>query len=213
MRLLFALAAACLVPTAASALDCAALASTDLPFAVDYEVTTRAPGKPAVTRRQQVQVFRKAGQVTTYTVDSPAIYLRARGANLFFPVEVLYSTERSRPRRWTYSIDPAADHFARRQPLDFVADMTGVDGKSYLSAKMTLSFGESGTQELGGCRFNAVKVRRTLEGLADRHPIANSSDGWVAPELQVALQSTLRTGEVEVTYTPTAMTTDFKPVE
>ena len=64
------------------ALDCAALADTGIPFALpSAEATTRRAGDAATTRSQQTQVFRRGGEVTTYAVDSPAIYLRAGGAN------------------------------------------------------------------------------------------------------------------------------------
>ena len=79
--------------------------------------------------------------------------------------------------------------------MSYGAEMKGAAGKLFLSARMTLSVGESAVQELGGCRFDAVRIRRTLEGSADRQPIAHSRDGWVVPALQAELHATLRTGD------------------
>ena len=199
-------------PSSLRALDCAVLTGTDVPFAVTFEIVTRRAGEAPTTRAQQAQVFRKGGEVTTYTVDSPAIYLRTRGANPLFPVEALYSTEANDPRRWTYSIGPNV-RLMPGQSVRYSADMKGADGKLRMAAGMTLDFLETGILELGGCRFDVLKYRRTLEGLADRHPVSNSEELWFAPALRATLASILRTGDIEITNTPTAISLDFKKIE
>lgn len=199
-------------PSSLRALDCAVLTGTDVPFAVTFEIVTRRAGEAPTTRTQQAQVFRKGGEVTTYTVDSPAIYLRTRGANSLFPVEALYSTEANDPRQWTYSIGPNV-RLMPGQSVSYSADMKGADGKLRVAARMTLEFLEAGTLELGGCRFEVWKYRRTLEGLADRHPVSNSEELWFAPALRATLASILRTGDIEITNTPTAISLDFKQIE
>lgn len=204
-------------PAFGQGLDCAVLTSTDQPFAVTYEVATRAADGTVSTAIQQVQVFRqrsgKASRVTIYTVQSPGMYLRTRGPNLLFPLESYYSTEPQAPRTWAYSVDPASNYLALRQPLSYSADMKGPAGQLFLSARMMLTVGESAAQRLGGCHFDAVRIRRTMDGLADRQPVGHRREGWVVPALQIELHSTLRTGDIEVIYTPTAITGDFKRVE
>lgn len=197
----------------AFALDCAALKGTDIPFALTLEVTTRQAGEAPTTRTQQIQVFRKGPEVTTYTVDSPTIYLRTRGPDPFFPLHSFYSSQADDPRTWTYSVDPAASHPAAGKPLRYSADMKGADGKLRMAATMTFEYVEAGTRQLGGCTFVVAKLRRTLEGLADRQPVSNSSEVWFAPALRTVIASTLRTGNVEVTSTATAIWLEFNRVE
>lgn len=199
-------------PPSLLALDCAVLSGTDIPFAVTSEIVTRRAAEAPTTRTQQTQVFRRGGEVTTYTVDSPALYLRTRGASSLFPVEALYSTEANDPRKWTYSIGPNV-RLVPGQSVSYSADMKGADGKLRMAARMSLDFLETGTLELGGCRFDVLKYRRTLEGLADRHPVSNSEELWFAPALRATLASILRTGDIEITNTPTAMSLDFKWIE
>lgn len=199
-------------PGSLFALDCAALADTDIPFALASEVTTRRPGEASTTRLQHMQVFRRGGEVTTFTVDSPTIYLRTRGANSLFPVEALYSTEPTGPRKWSYSIGPRV-YLAPGQPVSYSADMKRADGTLQMAARMTLELLESGTFELSGCRFKVLKYRRTLEGLADRHPVSNSEELTFAPALRTTLASILRTGDIEVVSAPTAISLNFKHME
>ncbi|TAJ96590.1 MAG: hypothetical protein EPO41_06030 [Reyranella sp.] len=199
-------------PGSLVALDCAALTNTEIPFALASEVTTRRTGEAPTTRLQQMQVFRKGGEVTTYTVDSPAIYLRTRGASSLFPVDAYYSTEPDDPRRWTYSIGPTVQ-FARGQPVRYSADMKHADGKLQLAARVTLELLESGILELSGCPIKVLKYRRTLDGLADRHPVSNSEELTFAPALRATLGSVLRTGDIEVVSTPAAISLDFKYIE
>lgn len=199
-------------PPSLLALDCAVLSGTDIPFAVTSEIVTRRAAEAPTTRTQQTQVFRRGGEVTTYTVDSPALYLRTRGASSLFPVEALYSTEANDPRKWTYSIGPNV-RLVPGQSVSYSADMKGADGKLRMAARMSLDFLETGTLELGGCRFDVLKYRRTLEGLADRHPVSNSEELWFAPALRATLASILRTGDIEITNTPTAISLDFKQIE
>ncbi len=199
-------------PSSLLALDCAVLTGTDIPFAVTSEIVTRRAGEAPTTRTQQTQVFRRGGEVTTYTVNSPALYLRTRGANSLFPVEALYSTEPGDPRKWTYSIDPNV-RLMPGQSVGYSADLKGADGKLRMAARMTLEFLEAGTLELGGCRFDVLRYRRTLEGLADRHPVSNSEELWFAPALRATLASILRTGDIEVASTPTSISLDFKQIE
>ncbi|NQW50652.1 MAG: hypothetical protein HQ465_05365 [Rhodospirillales bacterium] len=196
-------------PGSLLALDCAALTGTDIPYAITFEVTTRRVGEAPTTQTRQMQVFRMAGEVTTQIVDSPAIYLRTRGANSLFPVDVLYSTQADDPRKWTYSIGPTVA-LAAGQPVSYGADLKSAGGKLRLAARVTLEFLEVGTLELSGCRFNVLKYRRTLEGLAEGHPVSNSEELWLAPALRATLASTLRTGDIEVASTPTAISADFK---
>ena len=199
-------------PGSLFALDCAALTDTGIPFAVTSEIVTRRTGEASTTRTQQTQVFRKADEVTIYTVDSPALYLRTPGANSLFPVDAFYSTEPADPRKWTYSIGPSV-HLTRGQPVSYSADMKSADGKIRMAARMTLEILESGSLELSGCRFEVLKYRRTLEGLADRHPVSNSEELTFAPALRIALASMLRIGDIEVASTPTAISLDFKYIE
>ncbi|WP_428680167.1 hypothetical protein [Reyranella sp.] len=199
-------------PGSLFALDCAALTDTDIPFALASEVTTRRAGEAPTTRLQQMQVFRKGGEVTTFTVDSPTIYLRTRGANSLFPVDAFYSTEPNDPRKWSYSIGPTVS-LARGQAVSYSADVKSADGKLRLAARMTLELLESGTLELSGCRFKVLKYRRTLNGLADRHPVSNSEELTFVPALRTTLASILRTGDIEVVSSPTAISLDFKYIE
>ena len=199
-------------PPSLLALDCAVLSGTDIPFAVTSEIVTRRAAEAPTTRTQQTQVFRRGGEVTTYTVDSPALYLRTRGASSLFPVEALYSTEANDPRKWTYSIGPNV-RLVPGQSVSYSAELKGADGKLRMAARMSLDFLETGTLELGGCRFDVLKYRRTLEGLADRHPVSNSEELWFAPALRATLASILRTGDIEITNTPTAISLDFKQIE
>ncbi len=199
-------------PSRLLALDCAVLTGTDIPFAVTSEIVTRRAGEAPTTRTQQTHVFRRGGEVTTYTVDSPALYLRTRGANSLFPVEALYSTEATDLRKWTYSIGPNVS-LMPGQSVSYSADMKSADGKLRLAARLTLDFLEAGTLDLGGCRVDVLKYRRTLEGLADRHPVSNSEELWFAPALRTTVASILRTGDIEVSSTPTAISLDFKKIE
>ncbi|WP_422016006.1 hypothetical protein [Reyranella sp.] len=199
-------------PGSLFALDCAALTDTGIPFAITSEVTTRRAGEAPTTRLQQMQVLRRGGEVTIYTVDSPVLYLRTRGASSLFPVEALYSTEPNDPRKWTYSIEPTV-HLTRGQPVSYSADMKSADGRPRMAARMTLEVLEAGTLDLSGCRFRVLKYRRTLEGLADRHPVSNSEEITFAPALRITLASMLRTGDIEVVSTPTAISLDFKYIE
>lgn len=199
-------------PSSLLALDCAALTGTDIPFAVTSKIVTRRAGEAPTTRTQQTHVFRRGGEVTTYTVDSPSLYLRTRGANSLFPVEALYSTEAADPRKWTYSISPNV-RLMPGQSVSYSADMKSADGKLRMAARMTLDFLEAGTLELGGCRVDVLKYRRTLEGLADRHPVANGEELWFATALRTTVASILRTGDIEVASTPVAISLDFKKVE
>ena len=199
-------------PGSLFALDCAALTDTDIPFALASEVTTRRAGEAPTTRLQQMQVFRKNGEITIYTVDSPAIYLRTRGANSLFPVDAFYSTEPNDPRKWSYSIGPTVS-LARGQAVSYSADVKSADGKLRLAARMTLELLESGTLELSGCRFKVLKYRRTLNGLADRHPVSNSEELTFVPALRTTLASILRTGDIEFVSSPTAISLDFKYIE
>ena len=193
------------------ALDCAALKGTDIPFALTLEVTTHRAGEVPTTRTQQVQVFRKGADVTTYTVDSPGIYLRTRGPDPFFPLQSFYSSHAD-ARTWTYSVDPTTSYPAGK-PLPYNADMKGADGKVRLAATMSVEYVEAGTRRLDGCILVVAKLRQTLEGLADGQPVSNSSEVWFAPALRAVIASTLRTGNVEVTSTPTAISLEFKRVE
>lgn len=199
-------------PGSLFALDCAALTDTDIPFALASEVTTRRTGEAPTTRLQQMQVFRKGGEVTTFTVESPAIYLRTRGANSLFPVDAFYSTEPTDPRKWSYSIGPTV-YLARGRPVSYSADMKRADGKLQLAARMTLELLEAGTLELSGCRFKVLKYRRTLDGLADRHPVSNSEELTFAPALRTTLASILRTGDIEVVSNPTEISLNFKHMQ
>ena len=199
-------------PGSLFALDCAALTDTGIPFAVTSEIVTRRTGEASTTRTQQTQVFRKADEVTIFTVDSPAIYLRTRGASSLFPVDAFYSTEPADPRKWTYSIGPTV-HLTRGQPVSYSADMKSADGRLRMAARMTLELLEAGTLDLSGCRFNVLKYRRTLEGLADRHPVSNSEELTFAPALRTTLASILRTGDIEVVTTSTTISLDFKHME
>lgn len=199
-------------PGSLLALDCGTLTDTGIPFALTSEVTTWRAGEPPTTRTQQTQVFRKGGEVTIYLVDSPAIYLRTRGANSLFPVEALYSTEANDPRKWSYSIGPTV-YLARGLPVSYSADMKRADGKLQMAARMTLELLESGTLELSGCRFEVLKYRRTLEGRTNRHPVSNSEELTFAPALRTTLASILRTGDIEVTSTPAGISFDFKHME
>jgi hypothetical protein len=199
-------------PSSLLALDCAVLTGTDIAFAVTSEIVTRRAGEAPTTRTQQTHVFRRGGQVTTYTVDSPALYLRTRGANSLFPVEALYSSEADGPRKWSYSIGPDV-RLMPGQSVSYSADMTSTDGKLRMAARMTLAFLEAGTLDLGGCRFAVQKYRRTLDGLADRHPVSNSEELWFAPTLRTTVASILRTGDIEVTTTPVAISLEFKKIE
>lgn len=199
-------------PSSLLALDCAALTGTDIPFAVTSEIVTRRAGEAPTTRTQQTHVFRRGGEVTTYTVDSPTLYLRTRGVSSLFPVEALYSTEANDSRKWTYSIDPNV-RLMPGQSVSYSADVKSADGKLKLAARMTLDFLEAGTLELGGCRVDVLKYRRTLEGLADRHPVANGEELWFATALRTTVASILRTGDIEVASTLVAISLDFKKVE
>lgn len=200
-------------PGSLLALDCTALAGTDIPFAITSDVTTRRAGEAPTTRTQQTQVVRKGRELVTYTVDSPAINLRTRGFNPLFPVDAFYSTEANDPPKWTYSVDPAVDPLTVGEPLRYGANMKSADGKLQLTALMTLEVVETGSRELGGCRFEVVKIRRTLDGLADGQPVSNSGEVWIAPALRAVIGSILRTGTVEVTSTATAISVGFKPLE
>lgn len=215
MRWFFTLpfvAAAGFASGSAFAVDCAALKGTDIPFALTLEVTTRQAGEVPTTRTQQIQVFRRGAEVTTYTVDSPTIYLRTRGPDPFFPLQSFYSSHADDPRTWTYSVDPTTSYPAGK-PLRYSADMKGADGKVRLAATMSIEYVEAGTRRLGGCILVVAKLRRTLEGLADGQPVSNTSEVWFAPALRTVIASTLRTGNVEVTSTPTAISLEFKRVE
>jgi len=196
----------------ALALDCAALKGTDIPFALTLEVTTQRAGEAPTVRTQQIQVFRKGAEVTTYTIDSPGVYLRTRGPDPFFPLQSFYSSQADDPRTWTYSVAPTAIYPAGK-PLRYSADMKGADGKVRLAATMSLEYVEAGTRQLGGCILVVAKIRRTLEGMADGQPVSNSSEVWFAPALRTVIASTLRTGNVEVTSTPAAISLEFKRVE
>ena len=91
--------------------------------------------------------------------------------------------------------------------------MKGADGKVRLAATMSIEYVEAGTRRLDGCILVVAKLRRTLEGLADGQPVSNTSEVWFAPALRTVIASTLRTGNVEVTSTPMAISLEFKRVE
>lgn len=199
-------------PGSLLALDCPTLTGSNIPFAITSEVTTRRAGDAPTVQTRQTQVFRKGGEVTIYTADSPAIYLRTRGANSLFPVDAFYSTEADDPRKWTYSIAPPVD-LVRGQPLVYSAEMKSADGKLRMAARMTLELIDSAEVELSGCSIEVLRYRRTLEGLADRHPVSNSEELTFAPALRTTVASILRTGDIEVASTPVAISLDFKKIE
>lgn len=195
---------------------CTELRSTEVPFVITYEVKTSAPGKldAAPLRQEQKQVFRKGRDTIVYTFDpaTPAVFLRSRGANVLLPAEYFYSTH-PQPRTWAYSADLAVDYVARRQPLEVSGRLTGADGQLFLDALMRVDFTGTGAADVGGCRFDTVGLIQTLSGTAGREPIASTMDIWLSPELRVPLQHRLVLPDLEVTYTPVAISKDFKRVE
>jgi hypothetical protein len=214
----FGLAALALIVLASAAraqpAPCTELRSTDVPFAVDFEVKTVALGKSEVAprRHEQRQVFRRGRETVSYVVQTPARYLRTRGINAYLPTEYLYSTNPP-ARTQTYSIDTSVDYLARRQPLEFASRMTGADGHVFLDARIRLDFVGTGTVDVGGCTFEVVKIMQTLNGTAERAPISNSGENWMSPELRVPLYSKLTAGGTELTYTAVAISKDFNRVE
>ena len=212
---LAALAVVILASTArAEPAPCAELRSTDVPFAVDYEVTTVAVGKGEVAprRREQRQVFRQGRETVSYVIQTPTRYLRTRGINADLPTEYLYSTAPP-ARTQTYSIDTSVDYLARRQPVQFTSRMTGPDGHVFLDARIRLDFTGTGTVDLGGCTFEVVKILQTLDGTAERAPISNSGENWMSPELRVPLYSKLAASGYELTYTAVCNSRDLNRIE
>lgn len=185
---------------------CTELRSTDVPFAVDYEVKTVALGKGEVAprRHEQRQVFRKGRETVSYVIQTPTRYLRTRGINAYLPTEYLYSTDPP-ARTQTYSIDTSVDYLARRQPVQFTSRMSGPDGHVFLDASIRLDFVGTGTVDLGDCTFEVVKIIQTLDGTAARAPISNSGENWMSPELRVPLYSKLAASGYELTYTAVAI--------
>lgn len=198
--------------------QCIEFRSTDVPFAVTYEVRTTAPGQGEIkgegtpSRQEQRQVFRKGSETVVYTVQTPAIFLRTRGTNPLLPTEYLYSSHPPARTR-TYSIDTSVDYLARRQPVQFTSRMAGSDGHLFLDARMRLDFTGEGTVDLGGCTFGVIKLILTLDGTVERTPISTSEESWVSPELRVPLYSKLTAAGVEVTSVAVTISRDFKRVE
>jgi hypothetical protein len=91
--------------------------------------------------------------------------------------------------------------------------MKSADGKLRMAARMTLELIDSAEVELSGCSIEVLRYRRTLEGLADRHPVSNSEELTFAPALRTTVASILRTGDIEVASMPVAISLDFKKIE
>lgn len=194
--------------------SCGELRSTDVPFAVTYEVRTTAPGKGEVapSRQEQRQVFRKDGETVVYTVQTPAIFLRTRGSNPLLPTEYLYSSHPPARIR-TYSLDTSVDYLSQRQPVLFSSQMTGRDGHLFLDVRMRLDFAGTGRVDVDECTFEVVKIIQTLDGTAERAPISNSEEMWMSPELRVPLYRKVVAAGLEVTSIAVAISKDFKRVE
>ena len=152
------------------------------------------------------------GETAAYTVSGPGRHIRVRSVLPLLPTESFMS-QPPRARTWTYSIDPAVDHLARRQPLDFTAEQKEADGKVYLAARMKIDFLGTVSTEIQGCRFELVKVARTVQGTIDGKPLSNRAEIWISPELRAALFTRIVDNNYTVTYTTTGIARDFKPVE
>lgn len=201
-------------PAAGQPLDCTALKTTLVPFAVDYQVTRSKPDGTALGQptKEQSQIVRRAGETVAYTVSGPGRYLPGRSVHPLLASDSYFS-QPPRTRTWSYSIDPTVDYVARRQPLDFTAEQKEADGKTYMSARVTINFLGTVSAEAQGCRFELVKVARTFQGTVEGKPLSNRSEIWMSPELRAALFTRIVDSNYMVTYTTMGITRDFKPVE
>lgn len=210
----FAAAAVLLaLPASAQPLDCAALKSTDAAFVIDYQVK-RVPtgGQVLPTTAETTQVIRRGAETRTYHLLDKGRFLRNRFVSPLFPSEVFISDP---PVRWlwSYSIDPTPDYIARRQPVKFTAELKEPDGTVFLSTRVEVRFLGTDTVSASGCRFDAVKIRRTNDGVAQGQPLISQAETWVVPELRASLFTRVTDANFSITYTTLAISRDFKPVE
>lgn len=203
--------AAFLATTTAQALDCAALKTTTVPFAMDYRLERVATGRPPLpTAQRRVQVFRGPSETSTYLVSGAGPSTRTRTKYELFPIDI---TSNGEVRRWRYSIDTSVDPMIARKPLSYHADLLASDGKVVISADMSLAFAGNATMELEGCRFDVTKIERTLTGASDGKPLSYTTELWFSPELRTSLLTRLQAGDQTTTYTAAAITLEFERVD
>lgn len=213
MRFLFALfLTACSAPLAAQTIDCSKLLSSQVPFAIDYQVKRSTPKGP-VTTNEQSQIFRKGPETISYNVLGPGRFVRARSAATPLFVTETYISDPPKLRRWTYSIDPNVDYLAKRQPLEFTAEQREEDGTPFLQAKSTIAFVGTSRLRALGCTFDIVKVVRTLDGTVGGARLSSRTDVWISPPLKASLFTHVEDGKSWSTYTTLGIGFDFKPVE
>src|SRR6185436_1115592 len=165
MRLMLVFASTLVAgPTLAANLDCSALKSTRMPFAIEYEVSRIRDGKElSAPTRETLQVYRGAAETITYHLYAPGRFVRNRLVDPLFPLESAASNG-TIVRRWKYSIDTGGGRFARREPLDFTTELFNPDGTLFLQATSTIRFAGTAATEAQGCKFEVVRVVRTNDG-------------------------------------------------
>jgi hypothetical protein len=211
LALLLAPLLAC-AATPAAALDCAALKTTNVPFAVDYAVKRVPTGGEVITSREQSQITRKPGETVAYTVSGPGRWIRVRSVSPLLPLDSFISQPPTL-RTWTYSIDPKVDWLARRKDIEFDAEQREEGGKLFLKAHMKFAFTGTTNVELAGCKFEAVRLVRTHEGTAGGRPLSSRVEVWTSPELRAALFTRITDPNFTMTWTPTGIALEFTPAE
>lgn len=204
-----------LAATPAAALDCEALTSRDVPFAVTYRMTRLGPadvtGQSATG--EQVQVLRRHPETLAYNVTGPGQWSRSRAPGSgYLPREIYVSASRA-TRHWTYSIDIARDYLAARQPLDFTAELREASGELVTRGRMTVAFAGTTGVQAEGCSFTVVKLVRTMDGTSQGRPLVNRVENWWVPELRVSLFTRIGNPAIAATATAARISRDFTPPE
>jgi hypothetical protein len=199
-----------LTASEAQALDCEVLRTTRAPFEVSYHLTREMKdGKPEAWPTIRYQVFRRTPDETvTYGITGIGQISQTRTRHDLFPLD---ESVRARGiRHWSYSIDTETDPLIARQPLSYHAESRAEDGKIDVSADMTLAFGGNANLEIEGCRFDLVKVTRTVVGTAAGKPLRYTAEFGLSPELHTSLMTRVETDNSTITSTATAVALEFR---
>jgi hypothetical protein len=214
MRVAAVFALATTLTTAeAQALDCEVLRTTRAPFEVNHRLTRdMKDGKPGTWVTIPSQVFRRTPDETvTYRITGSGQISQTRTRHDLFPLD---ESEPGRgTRHWSYSIDTAIDPLITRQPLSYRAESRGEDGQVDISADMTLAFGGSANLEIEGCRFDLIKVMRTVVGTAAGKPLRYTAELGLSPQLHTSLLARVETDDSTITATATTIALEFQRFE
>jgi hypothetical protein len=177
---------------------------------VNYRLTRdMKDGRPGTQLTLPSQVFRRTPDETvTHRITGPGQVSQTRTRHDVFPLDE--SVPGRGARHWSYSIDTAIDPLIARQPLSYRAESRAEDGRIDISADATLAFGGSANLEIEGCRFDLIKVVRTVVGTAAGKPLRYTAELGLSPELHTSLLTRVETDDATITTTATTIALEFR---